>query len=92
MEHISKNYYDAVLQKTDVKRIVNDGIIDAMDYKCESDKLYVVKKVNDYRNSIVLDSENAVIDMNELKRIKNSTVVRYIHIITAHVGRILGDD
>ncbi len=88
MEGIEKNYYSARTQSLDVKRIVNEKIIKQKDIKAEIEKQYLRENISEYRNDIVIDESKAVLDVDGKSTLKNSMVVRYIHIIRAHVGRL----
>lgn len=92
VDNISENYFNAQTGNIDIRRIVNDGFVNVSDVGSEANKRYVNEKVSEYRNNIVINTEENSIHIDERKHLKNSTVVRWIHIIRAHAGRLIGDD
>lgn len=92
VREIEKNYFNPVAQETDLKRIANEGIIQIEDIRSELSKKYLQEKVSEYRNSIVIGENNKILDVDSDRRLKNSTVVRFIHLTRVHAGRIKKDD
>lgn len=92
VREIEKNYFNPVAQETDLKRIANEGLIQIEDIRSELSKKYLQEKVSEYRNSIVIGENNKILDVDSDRRLKNSTVVRFIHLTRVHVGRIKKDD
>ncbi len=92
VREIEKNYFNPVAQETDLKRIANEGLIQIEDIRSELSKKYLQEKVSEYRNSIVIGENNKILDVDSDRRLKNSTVVRFIHLTRVHAGRIKKDD
>lgn len=92
VREIEKNYFNPVAQETDLKRIANEGLIQIEDIRSELSKKYLQEKVSEYRNSIVIGENNKILDVDSDRRLKNSTVVKFIHLTRVHAGRIKKDD
>ena len=92
VREIEKNYFNPVAQEIDLKRIANEGLIQIEDIRSELSKKYLQERVSEYRNSIVIGDNNKVLDADGDRGLKNSTVVRFIHLTRVHAGRIKKDD
>lgn len=92
VREIEKNYFNPVAQEIDLKRIANEGLIQIEDIRSELSKKYLQERVSEYRNSIVIGDNNKVLDADCDRGLKNSTVVRFIHLTRVHAGRIKKDD
>ena len=79
-------------QEIDLKRIANEGTIPIGDIREEISIKYLQEKISGYRNSVVIGDNNKILAADSDRSLKNSTVVRFIHLTRVHAGRIKKDD
>lgn len=90
---IQQSCYNPVIRKIDMREVVNAGIVEGYDMSKELNKLYVQSEVTGYRNSMVLYSDNIpLMDITVRRGLKNSTIVRTVHVLKSHAERILDND
>ncbi len=90
---IQQSCYNPVIRKIDMREIVNAGIVEGYDMSKELNKLYVQSEVTGYRNSMVLYSDNIpLMDITVRRGLKNSTIVRTVHVLKSHAERIMDND
>ena len=92
VREIEKNYFNPVAQEIDLKRIANEGLIPIEDIREEISIKYLQEKISGYRNSVVIGDNNKILAADSDRSLKNSTVVRFIHLTRVHAGRIKKDD
>ena len=92
VREIEENYFNPMAQEIDLKRLANEGLIQIGDIRSELSKKYLQERVSEYRNSIVIGDNNKVLAADGDRGLKNSTVVRFIHLTIVHAGRIKKDD
>lgn len=81
--------YSLTAKAIDIKEIVNKGPFDIGNEKREIKKAYIRGVVLEYRKSIMLGTSSELPVYESKSRIKNSTLVRMVHIILNHAERIL---
>lgn len=90
---IQQSCYNPVIRKIDMREVVNAGIVEGYDMSKELNKLYVQSEVTGYRNSMVLYSDNIpLMDITVRRGLKNSTIVRTVHVLKSHAERIMDND
>lgn len=81
--------YSPTAKAIDIKEIVNKGPFDIGNEKKEIKKAYIRSLVLEYRRSIMLGKSSKAPVYKSKSRIKNSTLVRMVHILLNHAERIL---
>ena len=90
---IQQSCYNPVIRRIDIREVVNAGIVEVYDMPKELNKLYVQSEVTRYRNSMVLYSDDIpLMDITLRRGLKNSTIVRTVHVLKSHAERIMDND
>ena len=90
---IEQSCYNPYEHRTDIREVVNTGIIEFSSTKKEVNKLYAEAMVREYRDNIALYTcRTKEMDKKKNCGLKNSTIVRTIHVIKSHAERIVEDD
>lgn len=90
---IEQSSYSPIEHGIDLREVVNAGIIDFSGVKKEVDKLYAEMLVKEYRDKIILYSDEAELPTVGVSRgLKNSTIVRTIHVMKSRAERMIGND
>lgn len=90
---IQQSCYNPVIRRIDIREVVNAGIVEVYDMSKELNKLYVQSEVTRYRNSMVLYSDDIpLMDITIRRELKNSTIVRTVHVLKSHAERIMDND
>lgn len=90
---IQQSCYNPAIRRIDMREVVNAGIVEVYDMSKELNKLYVQCEVTRYRNSMVLYSDDIpLMDITVRRGLKNSTIVRTVHVLKSHAERIMDND
>lgn len=81
--------YNPTAKNIDIREIVNRGPFDIGNEKIEIKRTYLRGLVSEYRKSIMLGTISELPVYENKSRIKNSTLVRLVHIFLNHAERIL---
>lgn len=84
-DSIEYNSYNPVIHGIDVKDAVSGGLITSGEEKREKNKTHAKRLVNEYRDRIVICGDSRFSYTEGRGRLKNSTVVRMVHVIKSHV-------
>lgn len=81
--------YNLTAKRIDIKEIVNRGPFDIGNKSNDGKRKQLEMRVMEYRDGIMLGSSSKMPEYEYKSRIKNSTLVRMVHIILNHAERIL---
>lgn len=87
--NIVSSSYSPTAKAIDIKEIVNRGPFYIGNEKKELKKAYIRGLVSEYRSSILMDAYSDTFVYESKNRIKNSTLVRMVHILLNHAERIV---
>ncbi len=87
--NIVSNSYSPAAKVIDIKEIVDGGPFDIGNEKKEIKRAYIRGLVSEYRGSILMGTYSETLVNESKSRIKNSTLVRMVHILLNHAERIV---